>query len=371
MATVPVLVVLHVLLVAAAAACAAAAGSSSKVPAMYVFGDSTADVGTNNYLPGGAEVPRANFPHNGVDFPTARPTGRFSNGYNGVDFLAVNMGFKRSPPPFLAVANKTNRQVFRGLLGVNFASAGSGILDTTGSSIIPLSKQVEQFAAVRRNISSRVGNGSAAADALLSRSLFLVSTGGNDLFAFFARNSTPSDADKRRFVANLVALYQNHVKALYVLGARKFAVIDVPPVGCCPYPRSLHPLGACIDVLNELARGFNEGVRAAMHGLGVSFQGLRYSVGSSHAVVQSIMKHPQRLGFKDVTNACCGSGRFNGKSGCTPNATLCDNRHQYLFWDLLHPTHAASKIAAAAIYNGSLHFAAPMNFRQLAEDDRC
>jgi hypothetical protein len=80
-----------------------------------------------------------------------------------------------------------------------------------GSSIIPLSKQVEQFAAVQRNISSRVGNG-AAADALLSRSLFLVSTGGNDLFAFFSRNSTPSDADKQRFVGNLVALYQNHVK---------------------------------------------------------------------------------------------------------------------------------------------------------------
>lgn len=84
MAAVPVLV-LHVLLGAAAAACAAAAGSS-KVPAIYVFGDSTADVGNNNYLPGSG-VPRANFPHNGVDFPTSRPTGRFSNGYNGVDFL--------------------------------------------------------------------------------------------------------------------------------------------------------------------------------------------------------------------------------------------------------------------------------------------
>ncbi|CAD6335374.1 unnamed protein product [Miscanthus lutarioriparius] len=213
----------------------------------------------------------------------------------GSTLPAVNMGLKRSPPPFLAVANKTNKQVFRGLLAVNFASAGSGILDTTGSSIIPLSKQVEQFAAVQRNISSRVGNG-AAADALLSRSLFLVSTGGNDLFAFFSRNSTPSDADKQQYVGNLVALYQNHVKALYVLGARKFAVIDVPPIGCCPYPRSLHPLGACIDVLNELARGFNKGVKAAMHGLSLSFQGFRYSVGSSHAVVQSIMKHPQRPG---------------------------------------------------------------------------
>jgi hypothetical protein len=87
-------------------------------------------------------------------------------------------------------------------------------------------------------------------------------------------------------------------QALYVLGARKFAVIDVPPIGCCPYPRSLHPLGACIDVLNELARGFNKGVRDAMRGLGSSFQGLKYSVGSSHAVVQSIMKHPQRLGTR-------------------------------------------------------------------------
>jgi hypothetical protein len=80
----------------AAFACAAAASSSSgssknKVPAIYVFGDSTADVGNNNYLPGSA-VPRANFPHNGVDFPTSRPTGRFSNGFNGVDFLG-----KRSP----------------------------------------------------------------------------------------------------------------------------------------------------------------------------------------------------------------------------------------------------------------------------------
>jgi phospholipase/lecithinase/hemolysin len=72
-----------------AAACfVTAAGSGSKVPAIYVFGDSTADVGNNNYLPGAA-VPRANFPHNGVDFPTSRPTGRFSNGYNGVDFLGT------------------------------------------------------------------------------------------------------------------------------------------------------------------------------------------------------------------------------------------------------------------------------------------
>ena len=115
-------------------------------------------------------------------------------------------------------------------------------------------------------------------------------------------------------------------QALYVLGARKFAVIDVPPIGCCPYPRSLHPLGACIDVLNELARGFNKGVKAAMHGLSLSFQGFRYSVGSSHAVVQSIMKHPQRLGtyvcpeqlrrFDQIADPC-GSGLRESCPGLT------------------------------------------------------
>ena len=67
---------------------AAAAGPSKLVrlvPAMHVFGDSTLDVGNNNYLPGTSA--RADFPHNGVDFPGGEPTGRFSNGFIGADFL--------------------------------------------------------------------------------------------------------------------------------------------------------------------------------------------------------------------------------------------------------------------------------------------
>jgi phospholipase/lecithinase/hemolysin len=155
-------------------------------------------------------------------------------------------------------------------------------------------KQVEQFYTLRCNISARISK--EGADNLLSRSLFLLSTGGNDIFAFFSANSTPTPAQKQLFTANLVSQYINHVKALYDLGARKFAVIDVPPIGCCPYPRSLHPLGACIDVLNELTRGLNKGVKNAMHSLGESLSGFKYSIGSSHAVVESIMKHPQRLG---------------------------------------------------------------------------
>jgi hypothetical protein len=64
----------------------AAAGVFKPLPAMYMFGDSTLDVGNNNYLPG-ANVRRANRPYYGVDFPGGVPTGRFSNGYNTADFI--------------------------------------------------------------------------------------------------------------------------------------------------------------------------------------------------------------------------------------------------------------------------------------------
>ena len=55
------------------------------LPALFILGDSTADVGTNALLP--QSVVRADLPFNGIDFPHSRPTGRFSNGFNTADFL--------------------------------------------------------------------------------------------------------------------------------------------------------------------------------------------------------------------------------------------------------------------------------------------
>lgn len=60
--------------------------SSGSILAMYVLGDSLLDVGNNNYLH--FSLVKADFPHNGVDFP-AGPTGRFSNGKNTADFIGM------------------------------------------------------------------------------------------------------------------------------------------------------------------------------------------------------------------------------------------------------------------------------------------
>lgn len=56
----------------------------NRVPAYFVFGDSYADVGTNNYVPNATAL--ANFPPYGETY-FHKPTGRFTNGRNIVDFF--------------------------------------------------------------------------------------------------------------------------------------------------------------------------------------------------------------------------------------------------------------------------------------------
>jgi opacity protein-like surface antigen len=79
----PVLLVCVISLLASPATAAARAEEVHLVPAVYVFGDSTVDVGNNQYLPGNSAL---QLPY-GIDFPHSRSTGRFSNGYNVADFV--------------------------------------------------------------------------------------------------------------------------------------------------------------------------------------------------------------------------------------------------------------------------------------------
>lgn len=60
------------------------------VPAFFVFGDSSVDCGTNNYL---GTLARADHSPYGRDFDTHKPTGRFCNGRIPVDYLGKHLVF--------------------------------------------------------------------------------------------------------------------------------------------------------------------------------------------------------------------------------------------------------------------------------------
>jgi hypothetical protein len=58
--------------------------------AFFVFGDSLVDNGNNNFL---MTTARADAPPYGIDYPTHRPTGRFSNGLNIPDIISNSLPY--------------------------------------------------------------------------------------------------------------------------------------------------------------------------------------------------------------------------------------------------------------------------------------
>ncbi|KAI3447906.1 hypothetical protein Pfo_004571 [Paulownia fortunei] len=337
-------------------------------PVIFVLGDSTADVGTNNYL--NLSKAKANFPHNGIDFPNSQPTGRFSNGFNSADFLAKLFGLKRSPPPFLfllTLKSHFQKHLYR---GVNFASGGAGLLDITGLNltVVPLSEQITQFTSVRDNFTAMIGP--AATEALLSKSLFFISIGSNDIFEYFSRKSKmPED----EFISILISAYSQHITTLYRLGARKFGIISVPAVGCCPSQRLEQKLvnssDGCFGPMNDFALEFHSAMDTLLRNISSQLPGMKYSLGNAYRMTLDVIANPIFFKFKNVDSACCGSGILKAQGPCNSTASLCPNRRKYLFWDLYHPTQKAANLSAQTLYSGPPYYVSPINFAQLAKDN--
>ncbi|XP_004289056.1 PREDICTED: GDSL esterase/lipase At5g33370-like [Fragaria vesca subsp. vesca] len=341
--------------------------------AIFIFGDSTVDVGTNTLLL--QSKARADFSPNGLDFPYSVPTGRFSNGINSADQIVRLFGYQKSPPPFLYTLNHMSTFKRDILQGVNFASAGSGIFSDTGIKkwieVVSLGNQIQQFEAVRGNISKIVGHNKT--DTLLSQSLFIISIGSNDLFELVDYYPNATDLFKAKRMERLQLKFQNHLKTLYKLGARKFGIISVAPIGCCPHARvqpNVDP-SVCVKELNDLAQTFFIKAQNLLKKLSSELKGMKYSLGNSYEMTMSIIQDPYAFGFKDVQSACCGSGTLNGESPCVIyyNPNLCSNRNEFLFWDLYHPTEFASQLAARTLYGAGTRYMTPMNFSQLVAID--
>lgn len=69
------------------------AGRVAEARAFFVFGDSLVDSGNNDYL---ITTARADSYPYGIDYPTRRPTGRFSNGLNIPDLISMFLMLKLS-----------------------------------------------------------------------------------------------------------------------------------------------------------------------------------------------------------------------------------------------------------------------------------
>ncbi|THU66676.1 hypothetical protein C4D60_Mb05t16670 [Musa balbisiana] len=147
--------------------------SSLATRAFFVFGDSLVDNGNNNYL---ATTARADEPPYGIDTPSHRATGRFSNGKNVPDIVSEYLGAEPTLP-YLSPQLDGEKL----LVGANFASAGIGILNDTGfqfANIIRINKQLHYFEQYQGRLSSLIG--AERTKNLVNEALVLITLGGND-----------------------------------------------------------------------------------------------------------------------------------------------------------------------------------------------
>ncbi|XP_076910485.1 GDSL esterase/lipase At5g55050-like [Bidens hawaiensis] len=335
-------------------------GCNESIPAIYTFGDSLADVGNNNFLSN--SILKANFPHNGVDFPTGRPTGRFSNGKNTVDCLSEKVGLPSAPTYLSLVSTDTKAMVN----GVNFASGSAGILNGTNKPFgpIPLTQQVEYYSLVHNHLVQEMG--STRAKIHLAKSLFVIVIGSNDLLFYFRDSQVSKQYAPQQYVDLVVSTLKQIIKRLYGLGARKFVVNGVGMIGCCPAQRLLmNTTYGCNAAENYWSKKYNIRLKILLKKLKMQSPDINYSYFDTYLATNNLIKYPQNYGISETKEACCGIGKLNAEGSCLPNSTYCSNRSDHLFWDLYHPTEMVSRILAELIYNGSRKFTFPVNVGDL------
>ncbi|XP_020577348.1 GDSL esterase/lipase At5g55050-like [Phalaenopsis equestris] len=322
---------------------------------VYVFGDSLADVGNNNHL---STLLKADFPHNGVDFSGGKPTGRFSNGKNAVDFLADKLGLP-SPPPYLSISSNSNSsELF--LNGVNFASGGAGVLDTTNKGgCLSLNKQISYFSAAYASMVGQIG--AVQTESHLANSIFAILIGSNDIFSYLKNSKTT----QFQFVGSLSSTLQLQLKKMYNYGARKFVFIGVGPLGCCPAQRNQNKSGDCRVSANSISDHYNQAVASLLQDMKLQHNDMNYSFFNTSLALSELIDDSANYGFTEIKAACCGLGKLNAQVACTPISHLCANRSNHIFWDLYHPTEAAAAVLVSHVVDGTWPLVYPMNARQL------
>lgn len=337
--------------------------SKAKVTAMYVFGDSLVDVGNNNYLK--VSLAKANFPHNGIDFPTGKATGRFSNGKNAADFIAEKLGLPTAAP-YLSIIKSKSDKTNALVAGVSFASGGAGVFNGTDELFkqsIPLTKQVEFYSSVYGALVQVMGL--AATQQHLSKSIFPIVIGSNDLFGYFKSGSEVSKkSTPQQYVDSMVSAVNGVLKRLHDLGARKFLVVGIGAVGCTPSQRIENKTEVCKEEVNFWATKYNDGLTSVLRAFKSEFKDVNYSYFDAYSAFVDFIQNPSTYGFTEVKAACCGLGQLRAKVPCIPISSYCPNRNDHLFWDLYHPGQKAAGLFVDMIFDGS-KYVTPINLNQL------
>ncbi|KAK6931584.1 GDSL lipase/esterase [Dillenia turbinata] len=335
------------------------AASLDNAQAIFAFGDSIFDPGNNHYNKNCTA--QADFPPYGINF-FHKPTGRFTNGRLVVDFIAQFMGLELQKPFMEALGEFSNGSIKSyPSNGINFASAGSGVVRDTNADwvVTPIQDQLKQFQElVLKNQIDKT---------TIPKSLFLFESGSNDIFNYLLALQPP-ELNPTEFVQAMIAQVGIFVDQIHKLGARRIAIFSLGPVGCIP-ARMLLPEGRtdrCLGKMNRMIKDYNLGLETLVNDIPKKYPGAFAVYGAVYNIVQNFRAYPDRYAFLDATNACCGDGPLRGLVQCGKEGyKLCSNPDRYLFWDYFHPSEHTYHLISKALWGGGQSQIRPINLKTL------
>ncbi|KAK9987624.1 hypothetical protein SO802_027863 [Lithocarpus litseifolius] len=146
------------------------------------------------------------------------------------------------------------------------------------NNVIPLAEQIQQFPTVQSSLMATMGH--AATEKFLSKSLFFISIGSNDIFGYYHSKSSLSKQD----------------------------------------------FMGCLEELNDHARAIHAMLDSLLCKLSSEFEGMEDSLDFTECRQKTTSHWLVLL----VKNACFGVGKFNAESIYDPKANLCLNRKDLL-----------------------------------------
>ncbi|XP_059658359.1 GDSL esterase/lipase 6 [Cornus florida] len=333
---------------------------SYNVPAIFTFGDSIFDAGNNHYNINCTA--QADFPPYGSSF-FHHPTGRFTNGRTVADFISEFVGLDLQKPylqAHLEVVNGSQKAYPSN--GINFASAGSGVLLGTNKDlgVIPIQVQLQQFQTLIEQ--------NQIDEKLVRQSLFFIESGSNDVFNYFLPFDPPT-LNPDAYVQAMLTQVGIFLDQIYKLGARRIAIFSLGPVGCVP-ARSLlpdAPIERCFGKMNRMVKNYNFGLESLVKNVTIKYPGAVGVYGAVYDTVQQFRALPTRYGFSNVSSACCGEGTLGGMVQCGKEGyKMCSNPNEFLFWDYFHPSEHTYKLISKALWGGRGSRIRPLNLKTLA-----
>ncbi|KAL5989525.1 hypothetical protein ACLOJK_010417 [Asimina triloba] len=322
---------------------------SSHLTAIYVFGDSTVDPGNNNYV---QTIFRSDFPPYGRDFTEHTPTGRFTNGRLLTDFAASLVGLKDAIPAYL---DKTLR-VEELLTGVSFASAGSGYDPLTPKigGVIDLPTQLNYFGECKKKLELLLGKEKAQDH--IQRSAVIVSAGTNDFVVnYFGVPLRRKQYTVEQYQLFVLQNFREFIQGLWELGHRRIAVAGLPPFGCLPIviTGDSGKERKCKESYNAVAKDYNVKLQAEIQEMQNKYrnEGGRVVYGDIYGPIADMAYFPDKYGFVDSTDGCCGTGLFEVSIFCTPRTEVCTDASKFVFFDSIHPTEKAYYVIFQAVRN--------------------